>query len=351
MVLTPLAGRAESLRIATFHTEASREGPGLLLRDIQKGDDPQLMALRAVVAKAAPDVLLLQGVDYDHGLATLTALQDWLREGGAGYDHVFALAPNAGVPTGHDMDGDGRLGEPEDNHGFGRFYGEGGMALLSRYPIDAANARDFSDVLWADLPGALLPQKNGAPFPSAEAQALLRLASVAHWMVPVDTPTGPLTLMMFHAAPPVFDGPEDRNGRRNHDQLIFWQHVMDGRFGSAPKRPFVLMGDANLDPEDGEGRREAIQTLLDDPRLQDPTPARPDGPMQDSPGHHGDARLDTVAWPAPEPGHKRVSYVLPSAGVEVLGSGVFWPPKGHADEDMVATASRHRLVWVDLRLD
>lgn len=350
-MLVPMAGQAESLRVATYHTEASREGPGLLLRDILKGDDPQLMALREVVAEVSPDVLLLQGVDYDHGLATLTALRDWLSAGGADYRHIFALEPNTGVPTGYDMDGDGRLGEPEDNQGFGRFYGENGMALLSRYPIDTANAQDFSALLWTDLPGAILPRKDGAPFPSAEAQGVLRLASVAHWMVPVESPGGPLTLLMFHAAPPVFDGPEDRNGRRNHDQLIFWQHVMDGQFGAAPARPFVLMGVANIDPEDGEGRHEAIRALLTDPRLQDPMPARPAGPMQDSPGHLSDARLDTVAWPAPEPGHKRVSYVLPSAGVEVLGSGVFWPPKGHADEDMVATVSRHRLVWVDLRLD
>ncbi|WP_246162226.1 endonuclease/exonuclease/phosphatase family protein [Roseovarius faecimaris] len=337
--------------MATYHAELSRDGPGLLLRDILKGDDPQLLAFRAVLAETSPDILLVQGVDYDHGQATLAALQSWLRDGGVEYPYAFSLPPNAGVPTGLDMDGDGRLGEPEDNQGFGRFYGEGGMALLSRYPIGADMARDFSGLLWADLPGALLPQRDGAPFPSAEAQAVLRLASVAHWMVPVETPSGPLVLMAFHAAPPVFDGVEDRNGRRNHDQLIFWRHLLDGAFGAVPEPPFVLIGNANLDPEDGDGRREAIRALLTDPRLQDPEPARPRGPLADHPGHAGDPRLDTVAWPAPDPGHRRVSYVLPSAEIVVRGAGVYWPPKGDPAAELAATASRHRLVWVDMSLN
>lgn len=343
--------QAETLRIATYNAELTRDGPGLLLRDILKGKDPQLIAVRDVVAQVAPDILLLQNVDFDHGLAGLSALQAWLAVDGVDYPHIFALPPNSGLPTGLDMDGDGRLGRPQDAQGFGRFYGEGGMALLSRYPIEPAGVQDFSTMLWADLPGALLPEVDGRPFPSADVQAVQRLSSVAHWVVPVKLPNLTLTLLAFHAGPPVFDGPEDRNGKRNHDELVFWQHYMDGAFGPVPDARFVLLGDANLDPVDGDGLKPAIQALLDDPRLQDPKPMRPDGPLADSPGHLGDPRLDTAAWPSPEPGHRRVDYVLPSVDLTVVQSGVYWPVEGEPAAEIVQQASRHRVVWVDLKID
>ncbi len=116
---------AEPLRIATFHTELERDGPGLLLRDILKGDDAQLIAVRQVIAATSPDILVLQGVDYDHGLVTLTALRDWLAQDGPDYPHLFARAPNAGLDSGVDLDGDGRLGGPRDAQGYGRFFGQG----------------------------------------------------------------------------------------------------------------------------------------------------------------------------------------------------------------------------------
>lgn len=322
-----------------------------MLRDIERGKDSQLLAFRQVLAQTNPDILLLQNVDYDHGLVALGALQVWLSDAGVDYPHVFALPPNSGMPTGLDMDGDGRTGGAGDSQGYGAFFGEGGMAILSRYPIEHDAVRDFSALLWADLPGALLPRAQGEAFPSARAQAVQRLSSVGHWVVPVRIGQTRLSLLAFHAGPPVFDGPEDRNGRRNHDQLIFWRHFLDGALGQAPDGKFVLLGDANLDPADGDGRREAIRALLDDPRLLDPRPKRPGGPMADSPGHTGDPALDTVAWPLPDPGHRRVDYVLPSIDLEILGAGVHWPPRGTPEADIVATASRHRVVWVDLRLD
>lgn len=349
MLLAP--AQAETLRIATFNTELSRKGPGLLLRDVLKGKDTQLLAVRRVVAAVDADILVLQNVDYDHDLVTLNALRDWLGQGGAAYPHIFARAPNSGLASGLDLDGDGRLGGPGDAQGYGDYFGKGGMAILSRHAFDEDAARDFSDTLWRGLPGALLPEVDGKPFPSEDAQAAQRLSSVAHWLVPIELETGLLHLMTFHAAPPVFDGPEDRNGKRNHDELTFWRHLLDGTYGPAPDTRFVLLGDANLDPIDGGGLKPAIHALLDDSRLQDPKPQRPKGEIEDSPGHAGDPRLDTVAWPAPDPGHLRVDYVLPSSDLEVVGSGVFWPAPGEALYDDARVASRHRVVWVDLQLE
>ena len=322
----------------------------MLLRDILKGEDPQISAVARVVATVRPDILVLQKLDHDHDLRALTALRDRLAQHGPVYDHLFALRPNSGMATGLDMDGDGLRGGPRDAQGYGEFSGQGGMAILSRYPIDRDGVRDFSALLWRDLPGALLPRVNGAPFPSAEAQAVQRLSYTGHWVVPVILPSGPLHVMAFHASPPVFDGPEDANGRRNHDEIRFWQLYLDGAFGPAPERRFVLLGDANLDPDISEGRRTAIRNLLDDPRLQDPRPMRP-GPVAPIPRKASDPRLHTVHWPAPGPGGARVSYILPSVDLTIRGAGVHWPPEGTTEGDLVAAASRHRMVWVDLVLD
>jgi len=318
-----------------------------LLRDLVRGDDAQIGAVAAVIAAAAPDVIVLQGVDYDLELHALGALRDRIAEAGADFRHIFALLPNRGMPTGQDMDGNGRFGEPADRQAYGAFSGQGGMAILSRYPIDAAGARDFSALLWKDMPGADLPMVDGALFPNAPALAVQRLSSVGHWVVPVILPDGPLHLLTFHASTPVFDGPEDRNGRRNHDELRFWSLYLDGAFGTAPASRFVLLGAANLAPDEGEGRQRALWALLDDPRLQDPRPRR-SAPVPRDPARAADPGLDTVYWPEPGPGGRRVDYILPSADLGVLASGVLWPAPGEALHATVEAASRHRLVWVDL---
>lgn len=339
-LLMPLAAAAQSLRVATFNTELQRKGPGLLLRDILRGEDAQIDAVIEVIAANAPDILALQGFDWDYDTAALSAFGARLAARGLDYPHGFAARPNAGMATDLDLDGDGRLGGPGDAQGFGYFTGQGGIAVLSRYPIARGEVREFSALLWRDLPGALLPvHPNGVPYPSPEALAVQRLSSTGHWAVPIDLPDGGrLVLLTFQAGPPVFDGPEDRNGRRNHDEVVFWRHFLDGAFGPAPDGRFVLAGGANLDPKDSDGRREAIRALLADPRLQDPAPA----------SGGGDDPTDTVDWP--KVGQLRVDYVLPSADLNVTGAGVYWPAPGEPGHDAASTASRHRLVWVDLAL-
>lgn len=347
-ILGGLPSSAETVRIATFDAELERRGPGLLLADILKRD-AQVMAVASVIAETKPDVLLLNGFDHDvegHALAAFVALLD---DAGRPYPHVFAAAPNAGVETGLDMDGNGRIGEARDAQGYGRFTGAGGMAVLSTYPL--GEARDFSGFLWADLPGAIAPTANGDPFPSREAQAIQRLSSVGHWDVPVLLPGGPVHMLAFNPTTPVFDGPEDLNGRRNHDEIMFWLKFLDGALPfPPPSEPVVVIGNANLDPEDGAGRREAIAALLADRRLQDPGPQSAGAQAAADPAHRGDPALDTVDWPEPEPGNLRVDYVIPDARLEVVGAGVFWPAEGDPHAETVATASRHRLVWVDVAL-
>ena len=261
---------AEALRVATWNVGLDRNGPGLLVAELSKAEAPQIAAVVRVLVALDADVILLTAVDYDRGGVALGLLADRLAAAGLSYPHRFALRPNTGMQTGLDVDGNGRLGDPQDAQGWGLFSGQGGMAVLSRLPVDAGAARDFSAVLWRDLPGALLPEGMDPAL-----QAVQRLATTGFWDVPVVTEAGPLHLLAWHATPPVFDGPEDRNGRRNHDEATFWRLLLDGALPmSPPGGPFVLLGDGNLDPADGDGLREGIHGLAGPSRAAGPRAAR-----------------------------------------------------------------------------
>lgn len=273
----------------------------------------------------------------------LSLLADRLVPLGRGYPHRFALRPNTGRQTGLDLDGDGRLGGPGDAQGWGQFSGQAGMAVLSRLPVDTAAVRDFSGFLWADLPGALLPEAMGD-----EARRVQRLSTTAHWEVPLVLPDGGrLRLLAYHATPPVFDGPEDRNGRRNHDESAFWLRLLGSELDETPPQPpFVVIGDGNLDPADGDGRRDGIRALLGHPALQDPAPKGTSG--RSEPGQKGDPAQDTALYP--DIGGLRVDLVLPSADLKVTASGVLWPPEGDPLIPDLTAASRHFPVWVEVEV-
>lgn len=307
--------------MATFNTELFRKGPGLLLRDILKGDDPQITAVLDTLAAADADIVTLQGFDYDLEGRALTAFAAALADQTAPYPYTFATPPNAGRMTGADLNMDGKLGGAADAQGYGRFFGQGAMAILSRHPIAVSDVQDYSALLWRDVPDNIYPMTKTGPWGGDATHALQRLSSHNHLVFPIDHPDlGRIHILTFHAGPPVFDGPEDRNGRRNHDEVMFWQHYLNGSFNGPPDQQFILMGDANLDPAKGDGRSIAITTLLADPRLQDPLPDQ-----------------STVLWA--QTGPMRVDYVLPSADWRVTDAAVL-PANPNA--------SRHQLVWVDL---
>lgn len=287
-----------------------------------RADDPQISAVQTVIDQTAPDVLLLTDFDYDMGGAALAAFADLF---GNDFPFHFAVRPNSGLQTGLDLDKNGRTGEPRDAMGYGRFAGDGGLAILSRYPIGDVN--DLSGILWRNLPGATLPEG----YYANEVTDILRLSSTAHWIVPIHGPDGEFHLLAFGATPPVFDGPEDRNGLRNRDELRMWQWVLDGGNGTAPS-DFVIAGNANLDPIAGAGMNEAMASFLLDPRLQDPLAGQPN-----------------ADWSERGPGRLRVSYVLPAATWSVVDAGTFWPtPDDNSLSGDHLSAEPHHLVWVDI---
>jgi hypothetical protein len=164
----------------------------------------------------------------------------------------------------------------------------------------------------------------------------------------------------------VFDGPEDRNGRRNFDEIGFWKRYLDGvpfsdgRGHTAAlmrNAPVVVLGDLNADPNDGDGVPGAVAQLLDHDRLNadvtrgDKVPTSPGGGARaKAPGRNGEPAHHTAGWGL------RADYVLPSATLTVLESGVFWPAAGTPNAELVSDpqnpqanpSSDHRLVWVDV---
>lgn len=356
---------AEPIRVATFNASLSRKGPGLLLRDIQVGKDKQLRNVIAIIQTVRPDILLLNEFDHDYENLALVAFLNLLAKDtdgrkGIRYPHFYAPPQNVGLPSGVDLNGDGKLGGPADAHGFGNFRGQYAMALVSRFPIDTAKTRDFSTLLWKDMPNADMPKNpDGSPFPTAEAAAIMRLSSKGHWHVPITLPSGDVIhLLASHPTPPVFDGPEDRNGKRNRAEILFWDSYIRDELDPTTDK-YVVLGDLNADPKDGDGSHAAIQKLISGPYLNDPKPTS-NGAIQASLSqggvnarHENDAAQDTADWrDSGGPGNLRVDYVLPSKTLNVKDAGVFWPAPSETGFDWIGSDGRassdHRLVWVDL---
>lgn len=205
------------------------------------------------------------------------------------------------------------------------------MAILSKFPIDTDNVQDLSTFLWRDIANPPLPMVNGKPFPSAEAQMIQRPSTTGHWVVPILTPNGPFHLLTFNSTPLILYGSENRNGKLNHDEVRLWQLYLDGKFEEPITAPFVIAGDANLDANAGDGRREAIVNLLNDPCVQDTAP-QGSGPFDPT---------DTFDWSEPTPGDMRVDYVLPSRDWTVVNSEILWPLEGNTLLEVAQEASRH----------
>ncbi len=358
----------ETLRVATFNVALNRDAPGALADELEQAPSAQAQAVVDVLRTVRPDIVLLNELDHDddgHALEALRRLLAATEGTGAPLDYgfVFTAPVNTGVPSGLDLNRDGSIAVPGDAWGYGTFPGQYGMAILSRLPIDDDAVRTFQQFLWRDLPDDLIPRTYYGDIADA-----LRLSSKSHWDVPILIGDGrTLHLLASHPTPPVFDGPEDRNGRRNADEVRFWLHYIsaaDAPFlvddtgaagGLAGDASFVVLGDLNLAPSDGDGRAEVIQALLAHPRVQDPAPRSEGGAAAaaDQGGanlaHTGDPGLDTADWrDRPGPGNLRVDYVLPSADLEVVNAGVAWPTGDRAV--IAARASDHRLVWIDLEI-
>jgi hypothetical protein len=370
------------VRFATFNASLNRNFEGQLISHLSTPDNDQAQTVAEIIQRARPDVLLINEFDFDAGGVAARLFQDnylSVSQNGAApinYPHRFVAESNTGIPSGHDLNNDGTIGGPDDAFGFGFFPGQFGMAVYSRYPILTNELRTFQHFLWKDMPGALLPDDPNTPAPadwySPEELDVFRLSSKSHWDVPVQIGNKVVHVLASHPTPPVFDGPEDRNGRRNHDEIRFWadylnpstsRYIYDDAGGTGGLRPgsrFVIMGDLNSDPFDGDSIPGSAQLVLEHPLVNTSlTPSSPGAVEQsDLQGganetHVGNPAFDTADFADSAPGNLRVDYVLPRKNMKMVDAAVFWPLMSDPLFPLVGTfpfpSSDHRLVWVDVR--
>lgn len=362
-----------TVRFATFNVSLNRRSEGQLLEDL-KSDNDQAAKVAEIIQRVRPDVVLLNEFDYDaEGKSMSHFLTHYLGVGQGqqepiDYAYRFSAPVNTGVPSGMDLDNNGETDGPADAWGYGAFPGQYGMIVLSRFPFDLQNVRTFQKFLWKDMPNAARPvfPDTKKSFYSDETWNKLRLSSKSHWDLPIRTDRGLIHFLVCHPTPPAFDGPEDRNGCRNHDEIRFWADYIDPakakyiyddkgqRGGLKPGQSFVIAGDLNADPVDGGSHNNAIQQLLKHPLVRDRQPKNPTGKLQSEADgqinkkHKGDAAYDTSNFSDRVAGNLRVDYVLPSKNLSAVGrAGIFWPAPGQRGSALV-NCSDHRLVWIDL---
>ncbi|AJC69097.1 endonuclease/exonuclease/phosphatase family protein [Trueperella pyogenes] len=379
---TPSAGKSpaatspqNALVAATYNTSLNRASSGQLIADLRAGDE-QARNIAAVIQRNDPDVIILNEFDYDDKLEALEIFRkEYLGAGQRGqspvdFPYSYSAPVNTGVDSGMDLDGNGSLGDPGDAYGFGKHPGHYGMAILSKYPLDADNARTFQKLLWSDMPGHQIPVEYYESATEGSTKRL-RLSSKSHWDVPLQMEGKTVHLLVSHPTPPSFEGPERRNTKRNGDEIRLMADYIAGgerakwivddkgnRGGLKSDEHFIFFGDQNSDPSDGGNSGQAgIGQILGLERVCDPKPTSR-GAVKAAEEQTGNAEhknpheQDTADFGEPTPGNLRVDYVLPSCSLAVEDSKVFWPtPEEELGELMGPDAtSDHHLVWARLRL-
>jgi Endonuclease/Exonuclease/phosphatase family len=386
------------VRFATFNASLNRPSAGLLtthLADPNVDDQFRRQAknVAEVIQRIHPDVLLVNEFDPLGNADAPVGPEDLLRDNflevsqnGAppiDYPYVFIAPSNTGIATGKDLNNNGVAvttpgapGYGDDAFGFGAFPGQFGMVVYSKHPIVYEDVRTFQLFKWKDMPGNLIP----TPFYSPDEVDILRLSSKSHWDVPVRIEGKTVHFLVAHPTPPVFDGPEDRNGRRNFDEIRFWADYVtpgrsgyiyddDGRRGGLkPGELFVIAGDQNSDPLDGDSIPGAIQQLIEHPLVNGKLTPSSAGAVEATAlqggantTHRSDPRFDTADFSDTAPGNLRADYVLPRKTLQLVDAGVFWPLQADplfrltgvfsfADWGLVGgfPTSDHRSVWIDV---
>ena len=250
------------------------------------------------------------------------------------------------------------------------------MAVYSRYPIDPTGIRTFQKFLWKDMPGAKLPDDPATPAPkdwySPAEQAVFRLSSKSHWDLPVVIGGRVVHFLTSHPTPPVFDGPEDRNGTRNFDEIRLWadyitpwasDYIYDdgGRRGGLKRGArFVIAGDQNSDPLDGDSIPGAIQQLLDHPLVNTQLDADEPGRRR---AERAPGRREPDAQVGPEVRHGRLRRQRPGEPAGRLRAAAEEREDHRLGRLLAARTdplfrlvgvfpfptSDHRLVWVDVK--
>lgn len=372
------APQPQSIKVATFNVsmeatnyvprEKLTGGRELLKQRLKTGDHPQIRNIAEILQRVRPDIVLLNEFDYidDPKQGVKAFIKNYLNQSQNGAEAIdypyYYLAPsNTGAATNYDLDNDGKAERfKADAQGFGFFPGHYAMVLLSKYPIEHAGVRTFRYFLWKDMPGALKPYypKTGQSFYNDKEWSILRLSSKSHWDVPIDVNGQRIHILASHPTPPVFDGDDDHNGKRNHDEIRLWtDYITPGKGdyiyddnkqkgGMRQDGGFVVMGDLNATVHGGNAIIDGISNLLNSPRVNNAfIPGSDGGKENRAKDPHGVNH--TAYWGG------RVDYVLPSKDLKLIDGGVFWPTKEQPLFRLIKDrqfSSDHRLVWLTLEL-
>jgi hypothetical protein len=378
-------GNRDVVRFSTFNASLNRGSAGALAADLSTTANVQARTIAEIVQRTRPDVLLINEFDFDSTGTSLGLFQtNYLSIGQSGaqpivYPYRFSAESNTGIPSGFDLNNAGGIGGPDDAFGFGFFPGQFGMAVYSKHPIRTNQIRTFQKFLWKDMPGARLPDDPATPavpkdWYSAAELAVFRLSSKSHWDIPIRIKGKTVHFLTSHPTPPVFDGPEDRNGTRNYDEIRLWADYISGgskaryiyddkgkKGGLAKGSLFVIAGDQNSDPRDGDSIPGSAQLLLEHPLVNaSNTPSSPGGTQQAAlqgganATHLSDPKFDTADFADGAPGNLRADYVLPRKNMRIRSSAVFWPLNTDPLFPLVGLfpfpSSDHKLVWIDVSI-
>ncbi|MCF8231098.1 MAG: endonuclease/exonuclease/phosphatase family protein [Bacteroidales bacterium] len=361
----PSHEQKDTLRVATFNTALYRDEHGVLKKDLQTGSDEQIQIIARIIQHIRPDVLALQEFDYDpRGDYLKLFKKNYLEKSWNGsqpieYRYAMAFPSNTGLPTSFDFNNDGTKHSPEDAYGYGEYPGQYAFAILSKYPLDTSAMRTFQKFLWKDMPSAVLPlKKDSSSYYSEKELEAFRLSSKNHVDLPVQINGKAVHMLIAHPTPPVFDGEENRNGKRNHDEIrLFADYISgekkaeylyddEGNYGGLDTtKPFVIMGDMNADPERGETYRNPIMQLLENPQVNQKAATGKWVPSHRSKEEGKELHTTSVF-------DMRIDYVLPSDDFKVKNSGVFWPKEPDSLYQLTKgeKGSDHRMVWMDVQL-
>lgn len=359
----------EAINYATRESKEKLNFTGNELTQALRNDHQQIKNIAEIIQYINPDIILLNEFDrVDNNHKNIHYfIEKYLNIGqnkqiGIHYPFFYQGTVNTGLTIKTDKNHVGLLKKrPIETHGFGFFEGHYGMALLSKYPIMTDEIRTFQKFKWKDMPNALQPidPVNNKPWYSDEIWKQLRLSSKSHWDIPINVNETILHVLASHPTPPVFDGLENRNGKRNNDEIRFWVDYIsedkanyiyddnDKKGGLSPQQSFVILGDLNASNVEGDAINKGINNLINHEKLIDPKPSSKGGELHNSDNKY--AKFHTASW------GMRADYVLPSKlNFTIKNSGVFWPHKNdekyHLIENRQAS-SDHRLVWVDLVLN
>ncbi len=369
-----------AIRVATYNIQDVRPS------DVADGEQPRLKHIAETIQRIRPNVILLNEIAFAaendfgreaSGHATAERFNELYlavpqREGLKPLRYrVFTARPNTGMPSGFDLDRNGEIktsfplpdasdpvtGAPpaqsaagraygNDSWGFGTFPGQYGMALLvdERLEIDEEAIRTFHLFPWKAMPNANLPRdEDDNLWYQDEALDMVRLSSKSHWDVPVKLPNGATVhFLASHPTPPAFDGDEMRNKKRNHDEIRFWgdyilgaDYIVDDdgvQGGMRPNTSFIILGDLNADPDEGDGYRDPIgKYLLNNARINASMTPKSEVTIA---GLDDD---DTSSFGL------RVDYVLPAASIRSLRCGIWRTLDANPPSD-------HFAVWMDVAI-